>query len=81
MNFFSKKTYQQYDPPKPQPRPVEEGCEYDINYQSSESSVIDEKVKTVTDLRLQKSQATDFYIKLTELKDRLDVFNDIFLSK
>jgi hypothetical protein len=44
-------------------------------------SEIDENVKNAIDLRQAKSTHTDFYVKLSALKDRIDVFNDIFQSK
>ena len=43
---------------------------------SEESSkpYIDENVRNAIELRQKKSKVTDFYLKLAELKDRIDVY-------
>ena len=59
------------------------GLDEDITYRddsdrslSEESSkpYIDENVRNAIELRQKKSKVTDFYLKLAELKDRIDVY-------
>eukprot|EP00347_Sterkiella_histriomuscorum_P004637 403359696 len=41
----------------------------------------DENVQQAIDLRNQKQKHTDFFFKLAELKERIEVYNEVFRSK
>ena len=35
---------------------------------------MDENLRNAIELRIKKSKVTDFYLKLTELKDRIEMY-------
>jgi len=41
----------------------------------------DENINAAIEFRTQKSKHTDFFFKLHDLKERIEVFNKIFGSK
>ena len=55
---------------------TEEGNFKDIN----RHHVTDDNVLSAIDLRMHKQKHTDFFYKLDELKDRIDVYNEMFRS-
>jgi len=42
---------------------------------------IDANIRNAIALRQKKSKVSDFYVRLAELKDRIEVYQQIFLSK
>ena len=55
---------------------TEEGNFRDIN----RHDITDDNVIHAIDLRHHKQKHTDFFYKLDELKDRIDVYNELFRS-
>ncbi len=43
-------------------------------------SISDENVLSAIDLRSHRQKHTEFFYKLDELKDRIDVYNELFRS-
>ena len=41
----------------------------------------DENINSAVELRLGRSKHSDFFFKLHELKERIDVYNEVFRSK
>jgi hypothetical protein len=44
----------------------------------SRHDITDENVVNAIDIRLHKQKHTDFFYKLDELKDRIEVYNELF---
>ena len=90
MNFFEKKTHEhnsterepeesRYIPPKPQQKPL---FEYEGRYElTSEGRHEDDNVNNAIKFRQDKQKHTDFFFKLQELNERIDVFHQVFSSK
>ena len=55
---------------------LEEGSFKDI----MKHEIIDDNVLSAIDMRMHKQKHTDFFYKLDELKDRIDVYNELFRS-
>ena len=82
--FFDKAAYEKY---KKEPQfklkkkdklfLTEEGNYKDIG---RETHITDENVLNAIDLRLHRQKHTEFFYKLDELKDRIEVYNDLFKS-
>jgi len=52
--------------------------------ENGEQDSIDKKdpnLQQAIELRMQKSRSTDFFLKLSELTERIEIFQQIFLSK
>src|SRR5688572_22752395 len=86
MNFFEKKTYHlqkasalsaTLKPPQ-----VKKLFEFEGKYDVEEKNMLDnEDVNQAIQYRLAKNKHTDFFFKLHDLKERIEVFNQVFGTK
>ena len=48
---------------------------------SSDLNELDDNIRNAIALRQKKSKVSDFYLRLAELKDRIEVYQKMFLSR
>ncbi len=72
MNFFNKRTYNMI----PSKSKLYDEEEFLL---PQDGDVVD--LKNAIDIRMEKQSHSDFFLKLLDLNDRIEVFNTIFLSR
>ncbi len=82
--FFDKAAYEKYNKePRFKLKKKEKLFNTEVgNYKdiARDTTIHDENTLNAIDLRMHKQKHSEFFYKLDELKDRIEVYNDLFKS-